>query len=263
MSKSLFLLLFSLIPNITQAINDPKLIEQKAGINERLNESISLETEFTDDSGRTLPLGHFFNQNKPIIIAPVYFECPKLCTLTQDGLLKSISDSDLEIGKDYTVLSVSFNHKETTKQSSARASVYRDRFPDKLKNGANSWVFLTGNQESTEKLMTEVGFKYEYDNGEFMHAAGIIILTPSGKISRYLYGIAYSTRDFKLSLLEAAQGKIGNFMNQALMFCFSYDHIQGQYTLAIWKIIRIVCTLFVLVLLGYIVRLKFNESKQI
>ena len=262
MSNKFIIILLFLSSSLAFAITDPKLVEQKAGIVERLNEDISLKLEFEQDNGETVELKKFFNQNKPVIIAPVYFECPKLCTLTQDGLLKSVSNSDLLIGKDYIVLSISFNHLESSKQSSKRASVYRDRFPQQLKANSDSWVFLTGKQASTEKLMTELGFKYEYDQGEYMHAAGVVFLTPGGKISRYLYGIEYSSRDFKLGLIEAAQGKIGSFMNQALMYCFSYDHIKGQYTLAIWKIIRIVCTIFVLFLLGYIVRLKIKESKQ-
>lgn len=256
----IFIISFIFYPTKSFSTPDAKSVPQKAGIIERLGEQIDLNTSFENDDGQIIKLSDFFDGKKPVIIAPVYYECPRLCSLTQEGLLKSINQSDLIISKDYRVLSISFNDKETSKQSSKRAKAYRDQFSDNLKNMTYGWSFLTGNKTSTEALMTQVGFKYEYDQGEFMHAAGIIFVTPNGKISRYLYGVEYSQKDFKLALVEAAEGKIGSFMNQALMYCFRYDHIKGQYTLAIWKIIRIVCSIFVVIILSFVILLKVKEK---
>ncbi len=253
--------LFLTQPQLANATSDPGKDLQKAGIVERLSEKIDLSLVFEKDDGSKVPLGDLFTDNKPVIIAPVYFECPRLCTLTQTGLLETIANSELIIGEDYKVLSISFNDRETSKQSSKRAAVYREKFPENLKKYSDSWSFLTGEKASTEKLMKELGFKYEYDQGEFMHAAGIIIITPEGQISRYLYGIEYPARDFKLALVEAGQGKIGSFMNQALMFCFRYDHIKGQYSLAIWQIIRIVCSVIAIIILLCVFGLKIKEKK--
>ena len=244
------------------ATSEPEKVPQKAGIIEHLETKIDLDLKFEKDDGTLISLADFFNKGKPVIIAPVYFECPRLCTLTQSGLLNSILESDLRMGSDYTVLSVSFNDKETSKQSSSRAAVYREKFPKENKNiDPSSWTFLTGSKQSVEKLMEQLGFKYEYDQGEYMHAAGIIFLTPDGRISRYLYGIEHRPNDFKLALVEAGQGKIGSYMHQALMFCFRYDHIKGQYTLAIWEIIRIVSSIIAVIVIAYFVYLRIKEKK--
>jgi protein SCO1/2 len=243
------------------ATTEPASVPQKAGIIERLETQLDLNSQFEAQDGSIVKLSDYFNRGIPVIIAPVYFECPRLCTLTQNGLLQSVIDSELSLGKEYLVLSVSFNDKETSKQSVKRAEVYRDSIKSKKPElDGNSWFFLTGTKDPVEKLMDQLGFKYEYDQGEYMHAAGIIFITPEGKISRYLYGIEYRPTDFNLSLVEASQGKIGSFMHQAMMFCFRYDYTKGQYTLAIWEIIRIVCSIFALIILAFVIKLKFKEN---
>jgi protein SCO1/2 len=255
-------LLFLLSIKTVYATDKPAQIPQKAGIIERSGNYIDLTLMFTDDMGKETNLQEIFDKDLPIIIAPVYFECPRLCTLTQEGLLKGIKSLELILGKDYQVLSVSFNHLEDSNKASERAKAYRKALASNEQIDPSKWKFLVGTKENVETLMTQIGFNYEYDQGEYMHAAGIIVLGPDGLISRYLYGIEFRPRDLKLALIEASEGKIGSFMNQALMFCFRYDHILGQYTLAVWNIIRVLCVFFMIVLVGFLIQLRVKEISK-
>jgi protein SCO1 len=245
--------------NYAYCIQDPSDIAQRAGIIERLGNHVSLDIELTDESGERRTLKEFIDGDMPVVIAPVYFECPRLCTLTQEGLLKAVLGSDLKLGNDYQIFSVSFNHLENSGQAKERSRAYHKSLVDKDGITPESWKFMVGSEEHVGKLMREIGFNYEYDEGEYMHAAGLILINPDGLITRYLYGIEFRPRDFKLGILETSEGKIGSFMSQALMFCFRYDHIKGQYTLAIWNIIRFFCVLFVVILIGFLVKLRVKE----
>ncbi len=257
---SLLFLPLALLPaQFCLALENPDEISQRAGIIERSGNYVSLDIELTDETGRRDTLGNFIEPGKPFIIAPVYFECPRLCTLTQEGLLKTILNSELKLGRDYQVFSISFNHLENSGQAKERSEAYQNSLDRQEGIDPQSWKFMVGTKENVEKLMDEIGFKYEYDKGEYMHAAGIIMLNSDGLIARYLYGIEFNPRDFKLGLLETAEGKLGSFLNQALMFCFRYDHIKGQYTLAIWNIIRILSTAFVIILIGFLIHLRVKE----
>ncbi len=270
MIKFFFIFTFALISCLdsSYAITDIPSVEQKAGIVQRLGEKIDLSLVFTDETGAKLPLSSFILQDKPLIIAPVYFECPRLCTLTQEGLVNSLSRLDLKLGVDYKILSVSINPRETSIIAAKKAEKYRsllnfskfDKDNSAERANKEGWKFLIGEQNSITTLMETLGFKYEIDKGEFLHAAGIIVLTPDGSISRYLLGIDYPKRDFTLALVEASQGKIGSLIDQVLMFCFRYDHIKGQYTFAIWAIIRIVSIGFAVVLLSALILLKRKEN---
>jgi protein SCO1/2 len=242
--------------------NETNQLAQRAGIIEKLGNYISLDSTFTDDEGNTKDLSKRLKENLPTIIAPVYFECPRLCTLTQEGLLKAINQSSLTLGVDFQVLSVSFNHKETSIQAKERADVYHESIEEKEGLKASEWKFLVGEQNQVETLMKEIGFNYEYDQGEYMHAAGLIVIGPNGLISRYLYGIEFPKRDFELAIIEASEGKVGSFIDRALMFCFRYDHIQGQYTLAIWNIIRIVSVAFAIIMAGVLVLMRVKELRK-
>lgn len=264
-TANLLLLLFilssviNLLPTPVFGIEDPSDISQRAGIIERSGNYVDLDIELVDEEGKKLTLRQMLEEKKPLIIAPVYFECPRLCTLTQEGLLKTILESDLKIGHDYTVASISFNHKETAEQAKERSKAYRNSLIERDDLQPSGWKFMVGDEGNIQKLMKEIGFGYEYDNGEYMHAAGIIMISPEGLIARYLYGIEFKKRDFRLGLVETAEGKIGSFINQAMMFCFRYDHLTGQYTLAIWNIIRIICVLFVIILIGFLSYMRVKE----
>ena len=242
------------------ATERPGDVPQEAAIVEHLDDPIDLSLQFRREDGSNVTLAQLMLENRPLIIAPVYFECPRLCQLTQSGLLKAINATDLILGKDYTVASVSFNSEEKPEEANAKAEKYRSLLtnPEFKPKG---WSFLVGSTASTASLMSRLGFGYKKDGTEFIHAAVIIVIMPGGKISRYPYGIEFPERDFRFSLVEAARGRIGSTVDKILFFCFRYDHFQGKYTLAIWNITRFICALGFVGLMVFLVRMYLNEKR--
>ncbi len=253
--------LLFMVPSTGLAISDPTDIEQRAGITEHLGEFIDPSLEFTDEEGVKTSLQNILSRGLPVVIAPVYFECPRLCSFTQAGVIKTLNKIRSVPNSDFILLSISFNSKESYQLAMDRAAKYREQFENLDDHVRKGWKFMVGEESQIEKLLKSIGFKYEFDQGEFMHAAGLIFLSPQGKIVRYLYGIEFPTRDFDLAVSEASEGKVGSFLNKALIFCFRYDHLKGQYTLAIWRIIQTVSILTVVILLFYLILLKIKEKR--
>jgi protein SCO1/2 len=256
------LILFILIEStLAFAISDPTNIDQKAGITEHLGEVIDPNIEFIDEESQSVSIGKLLSSGLPLVIAPVYFECPRLCNFTQAGLLKTINKIRSVPNKDYIVLSISFNSKEKAELAKNRSDKYREQIENKTDEEKKGWKFLVGNDENIQRLLNQIGFKYEFDQGEFMHSAGLIFVSPKGKIVRYLYGIEFPSRDFDLAVSEASEGRVGeSLLNKAIIFCFRYDHLKGQYTFAIWRLIQVVSIAFVIVLFLTLIGFKLKEK---
>ena len=172
----------------------------------------------------------------PIILALVYYDCPMLCNIVLDGVAKAVMPITLEIGVDYRVVAVSFAAEETP----GMASMAKKHLFERYRGEPDGWTFLTGKPESIERVTEAVGFRYRYieENGEYAHSAAIAVVTPEGRISRYFYGIDYPPRDVRLALVEAADERIGSLADQVLLYCFRYDPATGQYTFAVWAVVR-------------------------
>lgn len=233
-------------------------------IEQKLNQKINLNLSFLDEDGRHVRLKDYFNE-KPVIIAPAYYECPRLCTLIYNGLIDVIQSTKTLIpGKDYLILSISFNPKERPKLAKEKALNYRKQLED-LKVRENDWVFLVADPESPENpqiLLNSMGYYYKKDGDDYSHPAGIIFLTPDGKISKYLYGIEFLSRDFRFALIEASMGKIGTPVDTILMTCFRYDSVQGKYAPFAWGFMRLGGILILIILIGFITFLIFLEKKD-
>ncbi len=192
------------------------------GIDQKLNEQLPLDAEFKDDNGNLVNIGNYFNQKKPVILALVYFECPMLCNEVLNGLTGSLKGISFDAGKDFDVVAISFDARENDKPELAKnkKASYLTRYG--RPGTENGWHFLTGTQEEIDKITKAVGFNYHYDEKteQFAHAGGIMVLTPSGKISRYFYGIDYSPKDLKFGLMESSEEKIGNVGGSALFVLF-------------------------------------------
>src|SRR5581483_317733 len=176
-----------------------------------------------------------------------YFRCPMLCDQVLNSLVRAMLDMSLELGKDFHVVTVSFDPRETPEMAAAKKKSYLERYG---RPGADAhWHFLTGDQDAIRRLTAAAGFRYRYDarNDQFAHASGIIVLTPAGKIARYFYDVRYSPRDLRLGLVEASASKIGSPVDQILLYCFHYDPTLGQYGPTIMNLVRLGG---VLVLLG-------------
>jgi protein SCO1 len=207
------------------------------GIDQNLNGQIPLELTFKNETGQPVRLGQYFRQ-KPVVLALVYYECPMLCDMVLNGLTHSMEGISLDVGKDYEVVTVSFNPKDTWQLAGAKKSNYVEKY--QRKGAAEGWHFLVGTEDTVKKLADSVGFHYKYDpiSKQFAHASGIMVLTPEGKLSRYFYGIEYKPRDFRLGLVEASQHKIGTPVDAIMLFCFHYDPMTGKYGFVIMNVIR-------------------------
>ena len=207
------------------------------GFDQRRNEQVSLDLSFKDEAGRSVQLAEYFD-GKPVILVLAYLRCPMLCTEVLNGLTRAMLGMSLDAGKDFTVLTVSFDPRETPELAAVKKKSYLERYG---RPGAETgWHFLTGDKEAIERLTGAVGFRYTYDarNDQFAHASGIIVLTPTGKVSRYFYDLKYSSRDLRLGLVEASANQIGSPVDQVLLYCFHYDPVEGRYGPTIMNFVR-------------------------
>lgn len=202
---------------------------KSVGFDQRLNNQIPGDIGFTDEAGRKVELGEFINRGKPVIVTMNYYECPTLCPVQLDTLMASLEDVKYEIGKDFTVVSVSVDPEETPKL--ARGLEQKLERRSTKPELAEGWAFLTGSAGSIRALANDLGVGYAYDpkHDEYLHPAGLTMLTPQGKVSRYLFGIDYTKRDIEFGLLESSQGKVGNLVDKIMIRCYRYDPTNGRY----------------------------------
>ena len=231
------------------------------GIDQRLDQQVSLDLMFKDEAGRDVPLSSFFQRGKPVILAPVYFRCPMLCTQILNGLASSLKAVSLDPGKDFEILAVSFDPKDTPETAASKKQMYMRRYG--RPGTANGWHLLTGDQANISALMDTIGFHYKYDAAtqQFAHASGIMVLTPEGRLSRYFYGVEYAPTDLRLGLVEASKNKIGSAVDQILLFCYHYDPATGKYGAVVMNLVRfagatftVVCGVFLFLFLRRDVR---------
>ena len=221
-------------------VSDPKIPEtlRKADIIEKLNNKISInELKFYDESGKLKPLNNFFGE-KPILLSLVYYKCPSLCNFHLNGLTSALKKLDWNIGEKFNAISVSINPDEDSKIASLKKKNYIESYG--RKNSESGWHFLTSDEENVKRLANEVGFNYYYDEEikEYAHSSSIIVLTPSGVISRYLYGIQFDPNDIRLSLLEASNGIIGSPIEKLMLFCYRYNPNTRGYSIQVNQIVK-------------------------
>ncbi|MCI0482196.1 MAG: SCO family protein, partial [Candidatus Dadabacteria bacterium] len=258
---SVLLLLFS--TNYVFAITDSRDVKD-IGIDEKTGALVPGDIRFADENHETVELRDFFNQAKPVVLNLVYFGCPRLCNFATDGLVQVMNEQgSLKIGKDFKVLTVSFDPGDTPELASTKASKYREMVKHG-DSGMENWVFLTSDAENIRLLTEAVGFRYKVDGNEFAHASALIILTPEGKISRYLPGIQYEPGDFRLSLLEASRGRIGSseMLNKLLLFCYEFDPVGKKYALKALNVVKAAGVVTLLSICGVLTYFWRKERKE-
>jgi protein SCO1/2 len=234
------------------------------GFDQHLNEQVPLDLAFKDESGRSVRLRDYFD-GKPVVLVLAYFKCPMLCTQVLNGLVQAMLGIPLSAGKDFEVLTVSFDARETPEMAAAKKKTYLERYG---RPGAEEgWHFLTGEEKSIKALTKAVGFRYVYDprNDQFAHASGIMVLTPAGKISRYFYDVRYSSRDLRLGLVEASANRIGSPADKVLLYCFHYDPAEGKYGPTVMNFVRLGGVLTMLgvgLLVGGLWRQERRKARQ-
>jgi protein SCO1/2 len=225
---------------------------QEIGFDQRLGEALPLDAPFTDEQGRAVKLGDYFGK-RPVVLSFVYYECPMLCTIGLNGLSAALQVLSFVPGQEFEVLTVSFDPKETPALAAAKKNAYLARYQ---RPGAEAgWHFLTGSEASIAALTRAAGFRYVWDEAtkQFAHPAGLVVATPEGRISHYLFGVEYAPKDLRFALIEAASGRIGNAADQLLLYCYQYDPQAGRYTASILNVVRALAVLTVLGLVGFMV----------
>ncbi len=239
----------------------PRELED-VGVTERLGERVPLDIMLRDESGAPVRLERFFRDGRPVVLDLGYFRCPMLCGLVLGGLRDALREISLEPGEDFAVLSVSFDPAETPGLARARKRHVLEGYG--RPGAAAAWHFLVGDVPEIERLTSAVGFRYRWveERGEFAHAAALIVLTPDGRVSRYLYGVDFPARTLRLSLVEASEGTIGSAGDQLLLFCFQYDPESGRYSIAARKIMQLGAALTVVVLVSLIGSAFWREARR-
>lgn len=229
----------------------PSRLLQKVGINQKMGAQIPLDLPFVDELGRDVTVRQYFG--KPVILALVYYQCPSLCNMVLNGVLRSIKQLDLTAGNDYEVIAVSFDPRETPEMAAAKKQTYLRDY--KRQGAEQGWHFLTGPETSSKALADSVGFRYIYDamTNQYAHSSAIMILTPAGRIDRYFYGIDYPARDVRLGLVEASNERIGTPTDQVLLYCFHYDPTTGKYALVVMNVLRLAGLITVAVLATFMI----------
>ena len=222
---------------------------KNVGIEQHLDEQIPQNLEFRDETGKAVRLGDYFG-DKPVILSLVYYRCPMLCSEVLSGLESALRVLKFDVGKDFQVLTVSFDPHDTPEIATAKKAEYIRRY--RRDGAAEGWHFLTGSQESIDALTRAAGFQYEYDpkSGQFAHTTAIMILTPQGKIAQYYFGVDYAPKDLRLGLVQASQGKIGNVVDELLLYCYHYDPTTGKYGAIISRILQLSAAATILILGG-------------
>ena len=215
---------------------------REVSFDQRLAHQVPLDIELKDESGTRVKLGDYFGK-RPVVLSLVYFECPMLCTLTLNGLSSALSVLSFDVGKEFEVVTVSFEPKETPALAAAKKAAYLHRY--KRPGAAGAWHFLTGDAAQIRRLTDAVGFKYAWDEQtkQYAHASGIMVLTADGRLARYLYGVEYAPKDLRFAIVEASQGRILSPVDRLLLYCYHYDPTLGRYGKSVMAMLRVAAVL--------------------
>ena len=242
-----------------QDIQSPILADVR--IDQKLNRQVPLDLTFQDESGRTVPLGTYFGK-KPVILTLVYYQCPMLCTQVLNGMTSALKTLTFDAGKDYEVVAVSIDPRETPQMAAEKKAVYLKEYG--RPGDDQGWHFLVGNQQNISALADAVGFRYAWDarTQQYAHATAIMVLTPGGKLAQYFYGIEYSPRDVRFGLVQASQGRIGTLVDSVLLYCYHYDPTAGKYGLVVTRALQLGAGATLLILGGFLIIMFKADIKK-
>ena len=237
----------------------PKALRE-IGFDQNLDQRIPLDTTFRDETGRSVQIGEYFGK-RPVVLLFAYYDCPMLCTQVINGLASALNVLSLTPGQDFEIVTVSFDPRDTPASASAKKAHFIERY--KKPGAAAAWHFLTGEQPAIERLTRAAGFRYVWDKetSQFAHPSGVIVLTPDGRLARYLFGIEYGPRDLRFGIIEASEGRVGNPADTLLLYCYHYDPMTGRYGFVIMRAMRLAGLATVLALAAFITIMVRREKR--
>jgi protein SCO1 len=230
-------------------------------IDQRLGQRAPLDVRLRNHEGSEVELGGFFG-DRPVLLAPVYYDCPMLCSLVLDGVVRSLKPLSLLPGRDFEVLAVSFDPRDTPLKAAESRTTALQRY--RRAEAEPGWHFLVGEEAEVARLMDAVGFRYRFDptSGEYAHAGAVILLTPEGEVARYFYGVEYPPKDIRLGLVEASQGRIGSVVDQVMLFCYRYDPALGRYSAVTMNVVRLGGVVTVLAIATFVSLMLWRERRR-
>ena len=228
---------------------------------QQLGEQLPLDAAFKDEAGRDVRLGDYFKTGKPVVFAFVYYECTMLCTQVMNGISSALKVVPFEIGKDFEVVLVSFDPRDTPQAATEKKAAHLQYWSTEKTAGA--WHFLTGTEPEIRRATQAAGFSYQWDarNNQFAHVSGVLVTTPEGRLSRYFYGIEYSPKELRLALVESGKGAIGSKIDELLLYCFHYDPESGRYGVVVMNLIRLGGVVTVALVAGFILLMRRRETR--
>jgi protein SCO1/2 len=251
---------FAASPNV-RAIQQPQEPIEQISLDQRLGAQVPLDAEFLDELGEAVSLGSFVDR-RPVVLVPAYYRCPMLCTLVINALVETVAEVELQPGKDFQIVVFSIDPNETPTLAAEKKLNYLRRFG---RNDTQAgWHFLTATRQTIDRVTDAIGYGYVYDpdSDQYAHPAAIAVLTPDGRVSRYLLGFDYAPRDLRLALVESSQGHVGSLVDQALLRCYAYDPATGKYGFAVMTTLRTGALLTVLGLAGAILFMQLRRRHR-
>jgi protein SCO1/2 len=233
---------------------------REIGFDQNIGARLPLDVEIVDERGMVAPIGRYFGR-RPVVLVFAYYSCPMLCSQVIGGLASSVDVLSLQPGRDFDVVVVSFDPRDTPATAAEKKSQFLERY--KNEGASEASHFLTASQRSIDRLTKAAGFRYVWDaqTQQFAHPTGVIVLTPDGQMARYLFGIEYGPRDLRLALVEASAGKVGNVVDTLLLYCYHYDPMTGRYGAAIMRTLRIAGAATVLGLAMFVIVMLRREKR--
>jgi protein SCO1 len=251
-------------PKPAPGITDLSVPKELTGIeiDDKPGAKIPTDIRARDSQGREVRISDYFDGEHPVILALAYYECPMLCTLVLNGLLDGLKGTDLTAGKDFRVVVISIDPRDTPEMAHKKRETYVKSYGREIAD--RGWDFLVADQADVKRIADTIGFKYRWDEPtkQFAHAAGIFVASPNATLSRTLYGLAFPSKDVKLALLEATEGKIGSTLNRVLLFCFHYSVAENRYVLATRRLMKAGGILTVIGLAGLLARYWRAERRR-
>jgi protein SCO1/2 len=239
----------------------PDSVVKNVAIDQKLDSQVPPDLAFRDEHGSPVTLGQYFSSGKPVVLSLVYYRCPGLCTMTLNGMSRAFKPLQFSAGKEFEVVTVSIDPKETPALAAEKKAEYLRQYG---RAGAESgWHFLTGDEPAIRRLADAVGFRYLYDPNttQFAHSAGIMVLTPAGRVARYFYGLEYSSRDLRWGLVEASEGRVGTVSDTVNLLCYAYDPMSGKYGVPVMRTVRAGAVLTLATLAGFVLLMLRRERR--